>query len=406
MSFDYHPSRRSQPDGLILVGASVRAAAMSARRAGLSVWGADLFADEDLRQIGDARRIERYPEQLVELLEQAPPWPWMYTGAIENHRRLIDQLAMIRPLFGVQGESLRAARDPFTWSAVVCEAGLRAPRCLPLNAIGEGLAAIGEARREGAWLIKPLASAGGMNIRPADRAAVGEILGAGADERHFLQEYVHGRSFGAVYVADGADCRLLGVTRQILAPEWLAQDLATQHPLRYCGSISPVRLSAADTEMYKRLGAAVADLLQLRGLFGIDTVRTPAGEIVPVEINPRYTASIEVLERATGESAIAQHIAAFGGESCAVRNTNSDQCVGKAIVFATEECVAGDRFAAWVAKRNAGAAAPAVADIPASGAVFRAGWPVVTVFAMAPNEESVLHELRRLRDEVFTRVAS
>src|SRR5437879_3212295 len=97
---------------VIIVGASVRAAAYSATRAGLEPYAIDLFADRDLTAICPAVSIERYPYDFLPQLAAAPRAPWIYTGGLENYPSLVDKLAAIRPLMGNSGCVLRAVRDP------------------------------------------------------------------------------------------------------------------------------------------------------------------------------------------------------------------------------------------------------------------------------------------------------
>jgi len=97
--------------GLILiVGASARAAAFSALRAGLVPVASDLFGDEDLRAV--ARFVEplgKYPAGFKAALLRMPEAPFLYTGGLENHGALVDQLARLRPLWGNDGSRLRRA---------------------------------------------------------------------------------------------------------------------------------------------------------------------------------------------------------------------------------------------------------------------------------------------------------
>ena len=139
-------------DNLLIVGASARAAAFSARQAGLHPRSADLFADADLQQIGAAIHIVRYPAGLVDVLRSAPKAPWMYTGALENSPDLVDRLSKLRPLWGNPGAVLRRARDPWQVATSLRENGLRFPeisRSVP---------------RSGDWLVKPLRSSAGLGI--------------------------------------------------------------------------------------------------------------------------------------------------------------------------------------------------------------------------------------------------
>src|SRR5207253_1175133 len=139
---------------LLILGVSARAAAWSALRAGLSPSAADLFADRDLAAVAPCVRVgpNSYPRGLLAAAEALPAGPWLYTGALENHPDLVDDLAGRRPLWGNSGPVLRAARDPLAVAAAVRAAGLPAPE-VRLDPAG--------LTRDGSWLCKARASSGG-----------------------------------------------------------------------------------------------------------------------------------------------------------------------------------------------------------------------------------------------------
>src|SRR5437660_693977 len=95
------PCVRPMNDHLLIVGASARAAAFSALRAGLEPWCLDQFADADLcaRCPAVLVRPRLYPRGLVALARKAPPGPWLYTGGLENRPRLVRRLTRERPLW-------------------------------------------------------------------------------------------------------------------------------------------------------------------------------------------------------------------------------------------------------------------------------------------------------------------
>src|SRR5262245_24922734 len=113
---------------LIIVGASVRAAAFSALKAGFSPHALDCFADRDLTAVCDAIRVEDYPRGLPQALQEAPDAPWLYTGGLENYPRLVDQMAAMRPLLGNPGNVLRRVRGPQNLAFAATHAGLAFPR--------------------------------------------------------------------------------------------------------------------------------------------------------------------------------------------------------------------------------------------------------------------------------------
>src|SRR5262249_37028501 len=143
---------------LLIVGASTRAAAFSAMRAGLRPCCSDLFADQDLASRCHVTRIagDLYPSAFAQFLRQASEAPWLYTGGLENHPNLIDHLASIRPLWGNDGQAIVAARSPRTIASILKEAKVPCPRiCCRFD------------RRpaEGRWLLKSARGSGGRGVR-------------------------------------------------------------------------------------------------------------------------------------------------------------------------------------------------------------------------------------------------
>jgi len=120
------------------------------------------------------------------------------------------------------------------------------------------------------------------------------------------------------------------VTRQLLG-----RDFDLSRPFLYVGSIGPLVLR--DREL-ARLDA-LANVLAangLVGLFNIDFVRNEAG-LWPIEVNPRHSASVEVIERAVGLAALHWHVMACR-EGALPQSVplSSDRCAGKAVVYAQQ----------------------------------------------------------------------
>jgi predicted ATP-grasp superfamily ATP-dependent carboligase len=358
----------TEPTSLLILGASARAAAFSALRAGLRPWCADLFADVDLRRCCPAVRLAGpYPDGFAALLAAAPAAPWLYAGGLENHPRLVSRLARLRPLWGNDAPALKAARSPECVAEAVRSAGLPAPAVRRLEAL---------APPAGRWLLKPLRGAGGTGIRfysgqekEATRA------------RSYLQEYVEGESRSALYVAHGGRTHLLGLTRQLVGESWLHAS-----PFHYCGSVGPLALDDRQRADLERLGAVLATRCGLRGLFGVDGVWRD-GILWPVEVNPRYTASVEVLECATGLSALAWHRRAFDPAAPAPAElAPAAGVVGKAVLFA-RAALTFPSVGPWQDD-------PDFADIPDTGESIEARRPVITAFARGQDVASCLDALR------------
>lgn len=357
---------------LLILGASVRAAAQSARRADYSVFAADLFADWDLRRCCPSRGVVDYPTGLAAVAETAPPGPWMFTGGLENHAELVAEISRRRRLLGNPPDVLRAVRDPRRVKAVLQQAGLAAPQ-LSLSP-----AAIPQ---DGSWLQKPLRGSGGAGIRP--------WCGGETDPQHFFQEQIAGDTVAAVYVAAGDRAVLLGATRQLVGSDWTGA-----RGFVYCGSLGPLTLSPRVHDQFIEIGQVLTRHFRLVGLLGVDAV-VSGDRVWTIEINPRYTASVEVLERALGWHAVEWHLAAcLQGRLPAGIPASASDCCGKAIVYARQDVSIGPQLVR-LALPECEKPWPDLADVPDPGTPIRAGRPITTVLSQADDEVSLSADLRR-----------
>jgi predicted ATP-grasp superfamily ATP-dependent carboligase len=369
---------------LAIVGASARAAAASAVRAGFQVVAADLFADADLGSIAKATRIEHYPADLAGWLQQLRPQPdaWMYTGALENHPDTVDTMAQVAPRWGNSGSVLRQVRSPFRLTDVLQGAHLRFPET---RASSAGLS------RDGSWLMK------------TGRGASGSGVSAFTDERSatdgmVYQKRVAGIPYSAVYVAANGEAVLLGIVRQLVGEPWLGA-----REFQYCGAIGPSHFSATITDEIGRIGTVLSRRFQLVGVFGVD-LAIDANLVWTVEVNPRYTASIEVIERTTGMCSIARHAVACSDRSQITHLTeNAFNLCGKAILFAKRDVMIDSQLAAKLLAEAKQTTWPALADIPSAQTLIERGRPVLTVFAESETSEQQLEDNLRSRVAIIER---
>jgi len=379
---------------LIVVGASVRALAASARRAGWSVFAADLFRDADLLAAAThAVRVPTGPDApwpvgLEACLRGFPRAPWIYGGALENHPDLVDRIACDRPLAGNAGTVLRAVRDPARVASAARDAGLDFPDTLTDPAA---------APVDGSFLVKPLAGAGGRGIA---RWHGGAAAGGG----RVWQRFVAGRPVSVSFAIDAAGARLYGASRQLIGRGWCGA-----RSFAWCGAVDLPVSSIPDALRgpLSNLGAALAHTFGLRGLVGVDLVVPARGVAQVLEVNPRPTASMELVERRTGRSLVATHLAACGivGPDDGDEADASGPLVwAKAVVFTVGPLVVTDGVASRLAALAAAWASPdstwpGLADLPATGTAIDAGRPALTVFAAARDPGA---SLRLLRGRVAT----
>lgn len=369
---------RPARETLLIVACSARALAASAVRAGYRCVAVDHYGDLDLEALAPRHAPSGSPavrcraRALVNAALRVPSDSVVYGASLENHPELVERLASGRALLGNPAPVLRAVRDVDRIAAAAREAGVAVPRTL-----GPGSEALAEPRRR--WLRKRRASGGGVGItewRPGLRLRRGEML----------QSYVPGVAGSAVLVADGERCRLLGLTRQLVGDAAFGAD-----GFRYCGSLLPFSqrerdLAAAATQV-RRAAAALVAAYGVRGLFGIDFVLR-AGAVHLIEVNPRYTASMELLERAYGLPLFEWHVAGCRAtlpDPLRLPSRRGVAC-GKAILFARRRVTLGDTRP-WL---SLGAR-----DVPRPNTTIPARGPICSVFAEAKTLRECERALRR-----------
>lgn len=364
---------------LLIVGASARAAAFSALRAGLYPWCVDLFADVDLqRRCPVLRPTESYPDGFQCFLNGDLSGPWMYAGGLENWPCLVERWARLRSLWGNDARALSLVRDPAHVASLFRAASMPVPnlaeRTLP------------DTRR---WLLKPRWGAGGTGVR---FWTLGEDIPPNGD--YYVQEYIEGQSLALLYLGDGRTARLLGATRQLVGEPWLHAA-----PFQYCGSIGPLDPSIVERPSLDELGRLLASECGLQGLFGVDGILRD-GLFYPVEINPRYTASVEVLEYATGLSMLQSHAHVFTHVRLPPITpiTPIRHIIGKAILFARAD-LHFPSHGPWMKEFDSPKSVhemPAFADIPSAGERIESGKPILTFFTAADSPSSCEDGLRQI----------
>jgi len=398
-----HTSRTAPP--LVIVGATARALAVSAARAGWAVHAADLFGDLDLQAVATeavtvtadaAAPAGRYPWSLAAAAASFPAGaPWCYTGGLENHPDLLDAIAALRPLAGNPGDVVRRLRDPTAVAAAAREAGLTYPET---HHAADGVPL------DGTFLVKPLAGAGGRGIRPWTSGVALPPSAAGAEPAaaRVWQRFIEGVPISAAYCISGGTAELVGWSRQLVG-----EPCCHAGPFAWCGAIaSGPGAGWGDAGLDRRLcrlGTVLAERFEPVGLIGVDLVLAADGPPAVIEINPRPTASMELFERAGNGSLAARHLAACGFPASAATPLPPPgpplAAWSKAVLFAAADTAItpglGERLAdvsaGWT---RADGGWPALADVPRPGQVIPAGAPVLTVFAPGLADDRGLERLR------------
>jgi predicted ATP-grasp superfamily ATP-dependent carboligase len=363
---------------VLIAGTSTRAAADSAARAQFDVTAIDAFADLDQHPSVRALSVPRdlgltaTPHRMARASGRVGADAVAYLSPFENHPNAVAELARHRRLLGNPPGVLRRVRDPLLLSETLQRHGIATAVVHRQRGEASAAAAADRDRREhfGArrWMLKPLASGGGRRVRPWRRGA----MPAGC----YLQERIEGIPGSVTFVAAGGRCAVLGVSRQLIGDAAFGASA-----YRYCGSMMSLDVDDCwDGDVRVASGAralaeATSALFGLVGVNGVDFI-VRDGVPVAIEVNPRWSASMELVDRVCTVPVMAAHVEACMSDGVQrVDRRSSNGVIGKAVVFAKADVTVGDTRR-WLERDD-------VRDVPRPGTSIGRGEPICTVFATA-----------------------
>jgi len=119
----------------------------------------------------------------------------------------------------------------------------------------------------------------------------------------------------------------------------------------------------------------------------VDLVMDFKGQLWPVEVNPRYTASVELVEKITGVHALNP------GDGSRKGKKTKPGVQGKAVVYAKIAGVVPDLYELFGGHE--------VADVPEAGKVLRKGAAVCTVFTNGHSRDDCFNKLKTMAGQVY-----
>jgi predicted ATP-grasp superfamily ATP-dependent carboligase len=366
---------------ILVIGLSVRAFVESAVRSQYRVIALDAFGDADLRSMATCYSLPRdfrvpySPDALFEASLQLDFHAVAYTSNLENHPEILQRFEVDHPIAGNLPESVRAVRNQPALFSRLRAAGFPVPE-MPVMQHGKVLD-IG--RR---WLVKPVKSGGGHGIF--------FLQGQSPEKETLVQEHIPGKPCSASFIANGSESVLLGITEQLIGDRHFgARDF------RYCGNILPLTETLEPAAgrgivgQVRKISEFLVREFGLTGINGFDFVLN-RGEVYPIEVNPRYSASMELVERAYNLPIFQLHMEAvadrrlpdFGLES----QLSYDDFFGKCILFCEKDSVTPEGLDLLGCDLR---------DIPNPGQPLRKGSPVCTLLATGKGRGATYDALYR-----------
>jgi predicted ATP-grasp superfamily ATP-dependent carboligase len=230
------------------------------------------------------------------------------------------------------------------------------------------------------------------------------------DPHGYLQQFVEGQVFGAALNVrwagndDGPEIEMLGTTAAWSSAQWPAAGEFT-----YRGGYGPIELSPSDQDAILSFAKHLCQRCpgQYKGWLQVDFIRSNEGHLYLLEVNPRWTSSMEILVRSQLVNPCIQHAAAWGLDidPQAQRKRSAIALFGKAIVYASSDLVLTQNYLQHLHHLPR----QHYADLPSNnykGQVIPSGHPLLTVIDSVPlgtnaPAESLLKQLRNLASRVL-----
>ncbi len=369
----------------LVVAHSARLLAQSAARARCPVCALDLFNDADTRRVSlhseavDPRAANGPGFDREDLLRRAarlcPPSGCLglvYGAGFEDDTVTLARLARGRELFGNPPELVERLKDPVRFFGMLDQLAIAHPDTTPDR----------PAQPRG-WLYKRRGATGGAHVMDAGAVDIEAAAGQG-----YFQRREAGRNLSVLFLADGRDAEVIGVSRQLTRG-------TGRHRYAYAGAVGPIELPAA---VYRKLRDAIDALVARTGLVGCNSLDFLLDGVRPsvLEINPRPSATMDLYDDDWATGLFDAHLKACRGRlprAAAARRARAARA--HAIVYAHKplQIPADAAFAPWCS------------DLPRPGSRMALDAPVCTVHAEAADVQRALQKVRRRRQRTELELA-
>lgn len=344
---------------VVVIAASGRALAASARRGGYLPLVVDWFGDADTRALSAAHAhlenglargmtADALDAALSSITKEYQPLGIVCGTGFEDRPELLEHLAQHWRVFGSSAATVRRVKDPEAFASLCRDCAVPHPemsRARPSDTAG--------------WLAKRKGGAGGSHVGPA----------AERDAANFYyQRHVAGEPVSALFLADGKRALVLGFSAQWASP-------TSRQLYRYGGAIRPAILAENISDLLEDVVRKIAHAIPLVGLCSADFL-VDGDDFRLLEVNPRPGATLDIFE-APQRSLFALHMAACEGE-LATQAPSLAGVTATAIAYGKHDMrVPAFDWPDWTADR------------PHAGTVVKEGEPLCTVHAAAAGHAEV-----------------
>jgi predicted ATP-grasp superfamily ATP-dependent carboligase len=336
---------------VLVAGFSTRHVVQSAYRAGYVTYAVDHFCDQDLfwytRDRMRFEELDEIPGCIRALCEKYPIDFLVVTSGAEH-------LPSRVPILRTPPDRLERLLDKEKTYQIFIEMGIPTPALVTDNIYPV--------------MVKPVKGAGGWRNRilhdDAEKAAWAQMF---PDIPKIFQQIVEGTPASVSCICNGKQARAVAINEQLLRG-------SNEAPYGFSGCITPI-VHPKSEEMIA-LAEKVAGQCGCIGSIGVDFVLSE--NVWAIEINPRFQATLDTVEMATGCNLFDMHVRAFSGDIPRSQPIPR-RFAARAILFADQDLYLEKDLARF---------APSVADIPWPGTHFDEGNAVISVLGSGLTREA------------------
>lgn len=404
-------------NSIVILGASCRAAAQRAAKAGYQPHAFDLFADRDLIECAQTGQLDTLDGS--EKQWRDPCWnktTMLLAGGMEHRPELVDRLRSHDLRCGVTGWMLRELRSIANWQSWALSQGIGFPETRfsrPSRILPNDQPTVSNDEQ---WLRKRTNGAGGIGLRIEPHS---NHTAHDDEPQHYWQRRLDGIPIGVSFLSDAVRNHTLGAVLSLSQ-----EDIWGPEPYSYRGSIGPVALPSVVLNQLDRFGDVVRREVGHRGLWQADFILSE-DRLSLLEINPRWSASMELLD-AVGQMSnpsletidalnnfVEWHVQSLGDSPISIHgkrefSSSTQSCmIGKCIVYAQRDQRLDEGLLdSWWNHRWRGSVQELdhgirYADIPPNPSTIERGYPILSCFASGTTVATIVNHLRVAANSIF-----
>jgi len=396
---------------LLIIGVDVVSLATSARRAGYRIYAVDYFGDQDLKTVcnenlsvikqrsgqSSGYLAEHFdPEALLNLARQLVRKrkidAALLSSGLDDSSNILFELNDLIPIIGNNPRTMNEVRDKPKFFKQLQRLGIPHPQ----TALVENLEEAMKASKDIGYpvVVKPASGFGGAGIRKVKNSdELKPILGEASanGQKVLVQEYVSGIPASVSIVSSANLTEALTLNEQLLG----LREMGQTKPFGYCGNIVPLNVETTTQILCKRMAKKISAHFNLVGSNGIDLVISKDGFPFIVEVNPRFQATLECVERVLGINIVETHMRACLHGSLPLIKKKSGTFCTRLILHARQRSIVPDLSAVGE-----------VRDIPLPESIIEEGEPVCSFLTEGATRTFALRKARTLAQHVYSLLQS